>query len=121
MLGEVVQLLGLVPDSSFSPLPLAERGLLYGRGVPPLLKDIAAVAQGARDGVGGEGEPRAALSLPVCPCRGGGGQDPAPEVLLCLEPRGLGRWELPGMGTLGKGLLSKWDPGLASPASPGRA
>lgn len=76
------------------------------------------MAQGARDGVGGEGEPRAALSLPVCRCRGGGGQDPASELLLCLEPRRLGRWELPGMDTQGKGLLFKCHPAVASPASP---
>lgn len=61
------------------------------------------------------------LLLPVCPCWGGGGQDPASELLLGLEPRRLGRWDLPGMDTLGKGLLFKCDPAVASPASPVRA
>jgi len=67
---------------------------------------------------GSGGEPRAALSLPGCPCQGAGGQDPASELLPCLELRRLGRWELPGMDTVGKGLLLEWDPAVASPASP---
>lgn len=56
----MVQLLGLVPGSS--SFPLAEQGLLCAWGVPPLIRDIAAVVQGARDSLGVERDPRVMVS-----------------------------------------------------------